>query len=85
MLWTKKLEELYWQAKRFDESDFYQSQEYDKITDRQFQLYKKMCFLFGPDTVPLIDDYNLVVGNEMDFECMHFFIKGYRMGQKDPL
>ena len=77
----KSIEELYQQAKRFDESDIYQSQEYSVIAKNQRELYKKICALFGPTIIPLLEEYTAAVGDEMELECRHFFRQGCILGQ----
>lgn len=78
----KSVEELYQEAKRFDESDIYQSPKYDAVAKNQNRLYKRICFLFGPATVPLLEEYTAAIGDEMELESKHFFEQGYLLGQR---
>ena len=76
----KSIEELYRKAKRFDEGDLYQSKEYSTIARNQREVYQKICALFGPAVVPLLEEYTAAVSDEIELECRHFFEQGYRMG-----
>lgn len=78
----KFLEELYQEAKRFDEGDIYQSEEYAAIAKRQNRLYKEISALFGPVAVSLLEEYTAAVGDEMELESKHFFEQGYLAGRK---
>lgn len=78
----KRIEELYEEAKRFDESDLYRSAEYDAISEKRCELYENICALFGPAIVPLLEEYADAIGDETELECRHFFKEGYLMGQK---
>lgn len=80
----KSIEELYRQAKRFNEGEIYQSREYSAIAKRQTELHKKMRVLFGPLIVPLLEEYNTAVADEMELECRYFFEQGYLLGQDTP-
>ena len=77
----KSIEELYQQAKRFDEGELYQSQEYSAIARRQTELYQKMRTLFGPPVAPFLEEYAAAIADEMELECRHFFRQGYLLGQ----
>ena len=77
----KPIEELYHRAKRFDESDIYQSAEYDAVAKNQMALYKKMRVIFGPAIIPFLEEYTAAMGDEMELECRHFFEQGYRLGR----
>ena len=78
----KSIEELYQEAKRFDECDFYQTPEYSVIVKKQLQIRKQLWDLFGPRLTPLLEDYTAAIGEEMDMENRHFFEQGYLMGQR---
>ena len=78
----KSIEELYREAKRFDEGDIYQSLEYDAVAKNQNRLYKQMEILFGPAITPLLEEYTAAIGDEMDLENRHFFELGYLLGQR---
>lgn len=77
----KSIEELYREAKRFDESDIYHSEEYDAIARNQRDLYKKMCTLF-PAISSLLEEYTAAIGDEIELECKHFFEQGYLLGSR---
>lgn len=77
----ESIEHLYQKAKRFDEGEIYQSQEYSAIAKRQMELHKKMCALFGPLIVSLLEEYSAAIADEMELECRHFFQQGYLLGQ----
>ena len=76
----KSIEELYQEAKRFDEGTFYQGEEYEKAATRQMELYTIMRNRFGPSFVPLIEELFKAVDQEMELECLHFFEQGYLAG-----
>ncbi|WP_251445183.1 DUF6809 family protein [Vermiculatibacterium agrestimuris] len=78
------LEELYQKAKRFDEGDIYQSEEYDAIARRQRELYTNMRLLC-PAIHRLLDEYTEAMGDEMELECRHFFEQGCRLGREGAL
>lgn len=77
----KSMDELYREAKRFDEGTIYQSRAYGEICKRQFRLYDEMCALFGPQLSRLLEEYAMAVSDECDFECRHFFEQGYLLGR----
>ncbi len=77
----KSIEELYRQAKRFDEGGIYQSEEYNAIARKQRELYKNLRLLFGPTAGALLEEYTEALGDECELECRHFFEQGYRLGQ----
>ncbi len=77
-----KMKDLYLKAKRFDESELYQSSEYTRIAKRQLELYTKMRVLFDPLIGPLLEEYITQIGEEFELECQHFFAQGYRMGKE---
>ncbi len=78
----KRLEELYREAKRFDEGGLYQSEEYQRIAIRQVKLYKEMRVLFGGLFAKLMEEYFALQGDELEMECRHFFEQGYIMGRR---
>ncbi len=77
----KRLEELYREAKRFDEGGLYQSEEYQRIAIRQVKLYKEMRVLFGGLFGLLMEEYFALLGDVLVMECRHFFEQGYIMGR----
>lgn len=77
-----KMKDLYLKAKRFDESELYQSSEYTRIAKRQLELYTKMRVLFDPLIGPLLEEYTTQIGEEFELECQHFFAQGYQMGKE---
>jgi len=79
----KSIEELYQRAKRFDEGELYQSEEYDAIAARQMELYRIMDAMFSPAIAPLMEEYMSLIYDEMEMECRHFFEQGYKIGQKE--
>lgn len=72
-------------AKRFDESELYQSPEYAKIAKRQVELYTEMRVLFGPFIAPFLEEYTTWMGEECELECRHFFAQGYLMGREENM
>jgi len=76
------MEELYHQAKRFDESELYQSDEYAAIAKAQMGLYKKMYALFGAVIAPILEEYHAAISDELELECRHFFEQGYLLGRR---
>ena len=79
----KSLEDLYREAKRFDESGIYQSDEYAAIAKQQNRVYKEICAIFGPVAASLLEEYTAAIGDEMELECKHFFEQGYLMGRRE--
>ena len=77
----KSMDELYQEAKRFDEGELYQSDEYQNVAVRQVKLYREMRTLFGRTFAVLMEDYNTALAEEMELERRHFFEQGYLMGQ----
>ncbi len=77
----KHIEELYQQAKRFDECGLYQSQQYSDICKRQLTLSQEMRLIFGPMLGQLLDEYTAAIGDECDLECRHFFEQGFLLGK----
>ena len=80
-----KMKDLYLKAKRFDESDEYQTPEYARIAKRQIELYTEMHTLFGPAILPLLEEYTAQIGEEYELECQHFFAQGYLMGKEEDM
>ncbi len=76
----QSMDDLYRKAKRFDEGDIYQSQEYQDVCARQIQLYEKLRRRFGAQITPLLEEYTAAIGDECDLENRHFFAQGYRLG-----
>ncbi len=77
----QSMDDLYRKAKRFDESDIYQSQEYKDVCMRQLQLYEKLRRRFGAQITPLLEEYTAAIDDECDLENKHFFAQGYRLGR----
>lgn len=76
----KSMEEQYQQAKRFDEGEIYQSEEYARIIEEKDELLENICIRFGAPIIPLLEDYVAVLGDETEMECRHFFEQGYLLG-----
>lgn len=74
------MEKQYQQAKRFDEGDIYQSEEYARIVEAKDELCENICIRFGAPIIPLLEDYVAVLGDETEMECRHFFEQGYLLG-----
>ena len=79
----KHLEELYHKAKRFDEGEAYQTEEYNLIAKKQWALCTMMREAFGEDLWVMLQEYVGVVNEEIEFECKHFFAQGYEAGKAD--
>lgn len=75
------MDDLYQKAKRFDEGDIYQSQEYQDVCRKRWQLYEQICLRFGTQIAPLLEEYAAAIGDECDLESKHFFAQGYRFGR----
>ena len=76
----KSIEELYQKAKRLNDVEFYQGEEYQEAASRQMELYVEMRTLFGPSFGRLMEEYSKAVGQEMELECRRFFQQGYLAG-----
>lgn len=76
----KSMEELYQEAKRFDEGTFYQRKDYEETVTRGLELYLIMCNRYGSSFAPLIEELLKTVYAEMELECQHFFEQGYLAG-----
>lgn len=76
----KSIEELYREAKRFDEGTFYQRKDYEETITRQMELYMIMRNRFAPSFITLMEELLKTVYAEMELECLHFFEQGYLAG-----
>lgn len=77
------LEELYQRAKRFDEGEIYQSEEYGAIARKQRVICERMRNIYGDKLWAMLMEYTEAVSEEIDLECRHFFARGYAMGKGD--
>lgn len=77
----KAVEELYQRAKRFDEGDIYQSEEYAQTVGERNELELKLRAKLGPPGTLLLEDYAAVLGEITELECRHFFEQGYLLGR----
>ena len=76
----KSMEELYQEAKRFDEGTFYQRKDYEQAVTRGVELYLIRRNRFAPSFIPLMEELLKTVYAEMELECLHFFEQGYLAG-----
>lgn len=74
------MEELYREAKRFDEGTFYQREDYEEAVTRQMELYTMLCHRFGQPFAALMEEFFKAINQEIDLECLHFFEQGYLAG-----
>lgn len=77
------MEELYQRAKRFDEGEIYQTEEYDAIARKQRAICERMRDIYGDKLWAMLMDFVEAVNEEIDLECRHFFVRGYAMGKGD--
>lgn len=77
----KAVEELYQRAKRFDEGDIYQSEEYTRLVREQSELGLNIRARLGLPGASLLEDYTAVLGDMTELECRHFFEQGYLLGR----
>ena len=76
----KSMEELYQEAKRFDEGTFYQRKDYEQAVTRELELYLILRNRFAPSFVPLMEELMKAISQETELECLHFFEQGYLAG-----
>lgn len=77
----KTREELFWEAKRFDEGHLYQTEECTEVVLRMFRLRTQMSDLFGPAFETLMEAYCEAASFEMELERRHYFDEGCRIGR----
>lgn len=72
--------ELYLDAKRFDESETYQSKEYEELVSRKTELIENLYRKFN-SAIPLMEEFIGLLAEETELECRHFFREGYLAGR----
>ena len=77
---TNCIYELYLDAKRFDESETYQSKEYEELVSRKAELTENLYRKFI-SAIPLMEEFIGLLAEETELECRHFFREGYLAGQ----
>lgn len=75
-----RIEELYLEARRFDESETYQSKEYEDLVERKVEVMENLHRKFNSE-IPLLEEYIGILAEVTELECQHFFREGYRAGQ----
>lgn len=75
------INELYLNARRFDEGEIYQSQEYEELVNRKVEVMENLYRKCGAE-LPLLEEYIDLLRDETELECQHFFREGYRAGRK---
>lgn len=78
----ENMERLYREAILFDQSDYYRSEEYNLIAERQMKDYLLMVQRFGTALLPLLEDYLTAIHEELQIEKKHAFELGYKEGKK---
>lgn len=81
--------ELYLEAKRFDEGEIYQSQEYEELVNRKLEVLENLGRKLDIERA-LLEEYIFLTDDETELECRHYFREGYLAGLadrkiKDPL
>lgn len=76
--WMKHYE----QAQPFDEGEIFQSEEYDRVTERELELYRLLVATFGVRIEPLLDAYTDALGDKAELEGRHFFQQGFCAGRE---
>lgn len=72
--------ELYLDARRFDESELYQSDEYENLVERKVELRENLYRRFN-SAIHLLEEYLGLLAEENELECQHFFREGYLAGR----
>lgn len=78
-----RIEELYQQARRFDEGELYQMAEYTDLSKKRSRLLEKLSKLIGPAFEYAVDQMLESVDQEIELECKHYFYEGYLAGKAD--
>lgn len=77
----KTKEELYWEAKRFDEGHLCQNEVCIQVTLKMTYLQMEMAEKFGPEFEELMEEYCKAASMERELENRHYFNEGYRVAQ----
>lgn len=68
----------YLNARRFDEGEIIDGQEYKTASKRRMELEDQMVAAFGEGIMELLEDYACVLYDQMELEAQHFFLEGYQ-------
>ena len=83
MFSEKKIEIAYEDAPRFDESDFYGDEEYNKIMSEMLEIERELFENVGSRQWKMIQRHMSLMYMECEFECMHFFQQGWVSAKND--
>ena len=67
----------YCSCPRFDESVLRNSEEFSRIAAMRMTAEKLLLAMFGPQALPLLEEYTSALYGEMELEARHFFEQGY--------
>lgn len=76
------INELYLNARRFDEGEIYQGRENEELIFKKVEVMENLYRKFGREEMSLFEDYVDLLRDETELECQHFFREGYRAGRK---
>lgn len=79
---TDEIRALYKQAPRFDESELYQSEEYEEASTMRLGLEALAERWFEGRLSTFLEDYVDAMEQMTELECMHYFEQGYLMGKQ---
>jgi hypothetical protein len=66
---------------RFDQGALYHSKEYADTVAEEERMRALMVDSFGPQILPLLEEYTAALYGEMELEAQHYFEQGYRSGK----
>ena len=74
---NQHVEELYREARRFDEGEFYQAEEYNRLSKIRMEHYDALYKMLGPRFSKELSQFVECLEEELEWECMHYFTEGY--------
>lgn len=71
------LTEKYNTCLRFDEGEFYQTEEYQRAAACAERLRELLTDTFGIQISPLLEEYTAALYDVFEWEARHYFVQGY--------
>ena len=75
------VEKHYEAARRFDEGEIYQSEEYMRLSRLRSERYDALLEILDPRFEELLAQLLECLDKELELECLHYFAEGYAAGK----
>ena len=83
MFADEKIEKAYEDAPSVDESELYCCPEHSELMNRMFALEKEIYENVGKKQWDLFRRHMILMYEECEFECVHYFQQGWLSAKKD--